>query len=464
MLTELRRTIFCRDNLEVLRVMASESVDLVYLDPPFNKNQNFHAPIGSQAEGASFKDIWGEEDLKAEWLGLIADQQPAIYAVLNGVREAGNRSDFAYLAYMAIRLIEVKRVMKPTASLFLHCDDTMSDYLKILLDVIFGRANFRNQIIWKRITGSKNQAASFGRVHDIILLYSKSDSFIYKKIHLDKNPDYMAKTYTKNDGDGRGNYRHHELVAARSQRMGGRREFEFKGVIAPWLYSEEKLQAMWDEGRIVKTPSGYRRKIYESESKGGIVSDLWVDELVRPIIGNAKESVNYPTQKPLALLDRIIRSSTEVGDTVLDPFCGCATTCVAAERLDRNWIGIDISPKAYVLVRDRLQRELEDRGDLSFRIDSILFRTDLPTSELVAIPADRSTRHRLYGEQQGHCKGCAVHFEFRHLTLDHIVPRAKGGGEEEQNLQLLCGSCNSIKGDRPMDYLMLQLRERKIIS
>ncbi|MDI9349022.1 MAG: DNA methyltransferase [Candidatus Symbiobacter sp.] len=408
--TQLKRTIFCRDNLDVLRMMTDESVDLVYLDPPFNSNRTYHAPIGTQAEGASFKDTWSEADLKIEWLGLIADKNPQLYAILNGVYEAGYRKNFAYLAYMAVRLIELKRILNHSGSIYLHCDPTMAAYLKLTMDAIFGEENFRNEIIWCYRKWSVKQK-QFSSNHDVILFYSKSKDNLF-------NPQIAPIS---------------------------------KGTEKRWK-GKKQISSYTEDGRRLQIAT-------EEETTGGNMPDWWEISVIN---SQARERVGYPTQKPLALLNRIITASSNEGDTVLDPFCGCATTCVAAEKLGRNWIGIDVSQKAFDLVRIRLQKEFLDQPNLIHRIDEILFRTDLPSRPLAAIDPPRVLKQELYGKQLGNCAGCGYHFPFRNFTVDHIIPRAKGGGDEPANLQLLCGACNSMKGDRPMEYLLKTLAELKI--
>ena len=326
------RTIFCDDNLDVMRGINSDCIDLIYLDPPFNKNKKFTAPIGSSAEGASFKDIFREEDLKDEWVQTIREDQPDLYHYLNGIKGVGKPYNFAYLAYMAIRLIECRRILKPTGSLYLHCDPTMSHYLKTTMDCIFSEDNFRNEVVWsyRRWTaGNKN----FQRMHDVVLRYTGSDKFIFN-VQYEPYGDWIKKDYG-------------------------------------YVYEETGKRWRWH------TVKGKRYKVFlEDENKGVKLNDVWTI----PYLGStAKERTGYPTQKPIALLERIIQASSNEGDTVLDPFCGCATTCVAAERLGRTWIGIDISIKAYELVQERLVKEAADPEDIFKYQNVIHLKTDPPT-------------------------------------------------------------------------------------
>ncbi|MDI9313818.1 MAG: DNA methyltransferase [Hydrotalea sp.] len=404
------RTIFCRDNIEVLRGIDSNSIDLIYLDPPFNKKRHFHAPIGGQAEGASFKDTWYEEDTKEEWVGLIADEQPVLHDFLNGIEKVGDKSNKYYLVYMAIRLLEIKRILKETGSVYLHCDTTMSHFLKLLMDCIFDDKNFRNEIVWCYTGGGRSQK-DFANKHDIILRYSKSNNYVFNDddVRIPYNLDITKRTSPKAWG------------------------------------------------------SHGSDKIYAPNEKGKIPEDWWE---ISPINSQSKERVGYPTQKPTALLERIIKASSNKGGLILDPFCGCATTMVAAEKLDRQWIGIDVSSKAFDLVKIRLNKEVADKSDLLKRANELIFREDIPErTDTIKNPTKKvEIKHILYGRQKGRCVACDILFDFRHLTLDHIVPRKKGGGDGQENLQLLCGSCNSMKSDNDMPTLMKKLRALDIVK
>ncbi len=304
------RTIFLHDNLEILQSLNSRCIDLIYLDPPFNKNKKFTAPIGSSAEGAEFSDIFREEDVKDEWLQTIKEDQPELYQYLNGIKGVGKPYNFAYLAYMAIRLIECERILKTTGSIYLHCDPTMSHYLKLVMDCIFGEINFRNEIVWCYSTSGRRKRF-FAPKHDVILFYSKSNGVYWSDYRIPVSQKYLDSHYRQTDTLGR------------------------------------RCRIRKDAGKT---------RIYYPE-EGMICNDWWVD--IPYVNSQAKERTGYPTQKPLALLARIIRASSDENGIVLDPFCGCATTCVAAERLDRKWVGVDVSIKAYELVKERLLKERE---------------------------------------------------------------------------------------------------------
>ena len=388
------KTLWTGDNLPILRGLNSESVDLIYLDPPFNSKHNYAAPIGSKAAGAAFKDTWSLSDVDAEWINLIEAKHPTLYRVLLAAMTDGDKS---YLSYMAARLLELRRVLKPAGSIYLHCDPTMSHYLKLVMDAVFGRKAFRNEIVWC-YRGGGVPKHDFARKHDILFRYSPAVPIF--------NVDDVRIPYS---GD-----------------------------------SKERLKY---KARAFRSSGVYED--YRANEKGKHPEDWWV---MQPIMPSAKERVGYPTQKPLRLLDRIVLASSNPGDMVLDPFCGCATTLIAAQSKGREWTGIDISPKAAELVRYRMREELG-------LFAKPIHRTDIPRrTDLGTIPPYRTQKRRLYGDQEGNCQGCRTHFEARHLEIDHIIARSKGGTDHRDNLQLLCGSCNRIKGDRGMAYLRAKLR------
>ena len=311
------RTIFTCDNLEVMRGIADESVDLIYLDPPFNSNHDYAAPIGSQAAGAGFKDTWTLSDIKTAWYGEIAAERPGLSDLLTAIRQVHGKSMMAYLIYMAVRILEMRRILKSTGSLYLHCDPTASHYLKLVMDEIFGKDSFRNEIIWSYRTGGASKKA-FAKKHDVVLFYAKTSTYVFNPL--------TEKAYTKSKGrrPGRINY------------GGG--------------------MAIFDEDEI---------GVYRVVS----MRDVWE---VSYLNSQARERTGYPTQKPVKLLERIIQASSNPDDMVLDPFCGCATTCVAAEKLGRRWIGIDISERAAELVKKRI------RNELSFLLFKPIHRRDIP--------------------------------------------------------------------------------------
>ena len=448
------KTIWTGDNLDILRGLNSASVDLIYLDPPFNSKRNYAAPVGSAAAGAAFKDTWNLSDLDVAWMGLIADEQPAMYQVLQAAGLAHGKGMQSYLCMMAVRLLEMRRVLKEAGSIYLHCDPTASHYLKLLLDSIYGQGNFMAEITWKRAS-AHNDSKTFGSVADHILCYGGSINVDAVRVPLD--PNYVTRFYRHDDNDGRGRYRLDNIASPnpRPNLM-----YEWRGYAPPakgWRYSKETMARLDAEGRIRYPDSRQNRpriKRYLNENPGQIPGNIWTD--IPPLATHAKERIGYPTQKPLALLERIIKASSNPGDVVLDPFCGCATACVAAEQLGRRWIGIDISPKAVELVNMRLQQTM---GEL-FHHRLVTARTDIPRRTDIDAPRPyRQNKHILFGQQEGRCRGCRAAFEFRHLEVDHIIPQAAGGADHIENLQLLCGHCNRVKGRRPQEYLIARLRE-----
>ncbi len=466
-------TVWTGDCLHVLRGMNSACVDLIYLDPPFNSNRTYEAPIGSQAAGASFKDAWTLDDVDVCEHGELADRNPAAYSVIEAARQAHGKGMQSYLIFMAVRLTELQRVLRPTGSIYLHCDTTAGHYLKLLMDSLFGRANFRTDIVWKRGSAhsdAKQGRRQHGRIHDLILYYTAGAKWTWNPVHTPYDREYVEAFYRHADESGR-RYRKDNLTAAkpggdtkyewRVKREGSGpwkadladewrnpvEGWEYRG-IPPyngryWAYSWDKMRGFALAGRLAYAKTGmpsYKR--YLDEMPGVPLQDLWADIP----IALGKERVGYPTQKPLALLDRIIRASSNEGDWVFDPFCGCATALVAADRLKRKWAGVDLSPLAVKLVDARIA---SDRGQLPWggavTPDAPPKRTDLGD-----LPNYRTHRHRLYGEQEGVCAGCDTHFPFRVMDVDHILPRAKGGTDHPDNLQLLCSGCNRSKGAKTM--------------
>ena len=440
------KTIFTGDNLPIMRGINSESVDLIYLDPPFNSNANYAAPIGSQAAGAEFKDTWTLDDVDNAWLDLIETKYPTLNRVIHA---AMTNSDKSYLIYMAARLLEMKRILKDTGSIYLHCDTTMSHYLKLVMDAVFGKVNFRNEIVWKRTTAHSDSAV-YGAIHDIILYYSKGNSHTRNKQYQPYSDEYL-KRYRHTDETGR-KFLDRNLTAG--SLSGGGYQYEWNGITKIWRCPLTTMQEYHKSGKLYYTRNGTARlKQFLDDMPGAPVQDVWID--IPPINSQAKERVGYPTQKPVALLNRIIEASSNKGDVVLDPFCGCATTCVAADRLQRDWIGIDISGKAAELVVERIEA---DQG----LFQEIIARTDIPKrTDLGNIPRYNAPENKkeLYGEQEGYCNGCGEHFQMRNLELDHIIAETSGGTDHIENLQLLCSHCNRVKGDRGQEYLISRLNK-----
>ena len=351
------------DNLEILRTrIPDESVDLIYIDPPFNSNQAYNV-IFSESDGSSsqaqiraFEDTWSWGDAtEGTYRDLIGAAPHQLVETIKSFRGfLAETNLMAYLVMMAVRLVELHRVLKPTGSFYLHCDPTASHYLKIILDQIFGVENFRNEVYWKRKTGRAGPTNRFGTSCDILLWFSKSSKYRFSTQYRDNNPEYIKKMFRFTDDSGR-RYRVDNLASPNPR---PNLTYEYKGYKPPakgWAISREKME-QWDrEGRLhfPKSRDGrIQRKRFLDELKGEEVPSLWDDI---PAIGaHAKERLGYPTQKPEALLERIIQASSREGDTVLDAFCGCGTAISVAQRLNRRWVGIDITHLAIALMKYRL--------------------------------------------------------------------------------------------------------------
>ena len=413
------RRIYTGDNLAVMQRLDDASVDLIYLDPPFNSNRDYAAPVtlrASEHEGqvAKFRDTWEYTDSDAEWLFVIEREEPAVHALIAAAMKGHSFRMGGYLCMMAARLLEMRRLMKPTASIYLHCDPTASHYLKLVMDAIFGQKQFRNEIVWGYPASPSPTKRDFPRKHDVILRYSKSQEWIF-------NADAVRVEYAESSKN------RVKYAANASTVMDG---------------SKIKLQP---GGKLPPT--------------------VWID--IQQTYRYRLEKVGYPTQKPLKLLERIIAASSNPGDVVLDPFAGCATACVAAERLDRQWIGIDVSDMAAKLVIERLQREYNAMNLPAYSELGATFHPDdverIQISGRAKPVRYQDRRSELYQHQNGVCAGCGEALPERLLAVDHIKPRAKGGTDELANLQLLCSYCNSVKGSGTMADLKRALKARGII-
>ncbi len=356
------------DNLDILRrYVADESVDLVYLDPPFNSNRSYNvlfkdeSGAAADAQMTAFDDTWhwgkAAEDTYAD---LLVSGPPRIRRVMQSFVEdvIGRNQMTAYLVMMAARLVELHRVLKSTGSLYLHCDPTASHYLKMVLDTIFGIQNFRNEIIWKRTSAHSDSKQGniihMGRIHDVILFYTKSDQAKRNPIYSQYDDDYINKSYRSVDSNGR-RYMLDNLTGPGGAAKGNP-QYEFLGVTRYWRYSRENMEKLYQEGRIIQVAPGRvpRYKRYLDEMPGVSLQDVWTD--IPPVQPQAAERLGYPTQKPLALLERIISASSNPGDIILDPFAGCGTAVNAAQKLGRRWIGIDVTHLAITVQKRQMDR------------------------------------------------------------------------------------------------------------
>ena len=415
------RTLYHGDNLDFLKGINSGTVNLIATDPPFNKSRDFHATPDSLAAGASFTDRWRwDVDVHPQWIDEIKDDYPGVWQAIENGRINHSSSMAAFLCWLGVRLIQMHRVLADDGSLYLHIDHTAHAYVKCLMDAIFGRQRFRNEIIWA-YRGGGVPKSDFARKHDTILRYSKTGKVTF-------NVDAVRIPYSE--------------------------------------YSEERLQYTARSFRPNRTYDNYVQN-----PDGKHPEDWWV---MQPIMPSSKERVGYPTQKPLELYERIIKASSDEGDVVLDPFCGCATTPIAAERLSRQWIGMDIWDGAYNVVKERLESigltsdaasdtRLVTLGDINYtttppvRTDETDDDPDVP--DLVLRPTrvkakwelltHAEMREILAGAQSNGdtiiCAGCGIALPVRYMQLDHNWPRKDGGENVITNRILLCGPCNLSK-------------------
>ena len=429
------RTLFHGDNLDFLRAMNSESVDLIATDPPFNKGRDFHATPDSLASGAKFQDRWSwEQDVHQEWVDQIKDDYPRLMEAIESARYAHSDGMGAFMCFMAVRLLAMRRVLKPTGSIYLHCDPTASHYLKAIMNAVFGWKNFLNEVVWKRTPfsgSSKARAKQLPRNHDIILLFRKGNKHLWNQPTEPYGSEYLKRFKWK---DRRGAYRKTLLKT----------------------YSERTLNRLRAEDRLIPPSNdrgNYSYKQYLSESSGvRQIGDIWNDiNMLNPV---AKERLGYPTQKPLALYERIIEASSNEKDMVLDPFAGCATTLVAAERLNRQWVGIDIWDKAHETVIQRLQKEGlaapdGSTGGVALPLLGKIHYSDEPPErtddgETATVALETINRRELAAWQKlSHkdmvailkeaqadadnsklvvCAGCGRKLEPEFMELDHITP------------------------------------------
>ncbi len=466
--------------------MNSESVDLIATDPPFNKGRDFHATPDSLAKGAKFQDRWSwERDVHQEWVDQLTDDYPKLIEAIESARYAHSDGMGAYLCFMAVRLLEMHRVLKPTGSIYLHCDPTASHYLKAAMDAIFGWKQFRSNIIWRRINRTGRGTNRFANNADHVLYYVNGQTFTWHQPYQPHSDAYISKAYRHVDEKGR-RYQIGDLKGAGVRH--GSSGMPWRGVDpnksgSHWAVpngvlptklinatSQEKLDYLDSIGRIYWPKNGKipRYVRYLDEMPGTAVDTLWDD--IGGLQSRSKEKTGYPTQKPLVLYERIVKASSNPGDIVLDPFAGCATTCVAAEHLERQWVGIDIWDKAKEVLLHRMDKEGMLVGGKQVQ-EGWLFPKDITFTNEVpertddnaeAVPflqvklrvkepnGPKMSRAEMYEVLLSHngmkCQGCDRLFDDpRYLQLDHNTPRADGGINHVSNRILLCGPCNQLK-------------------
>lgn len=442
---EWKNKLYYGDNLVWLRdheYFPSRSIDLVYLDPPFNSKEDYNVifmetggETRSQAQIRAFDDTWqwdrGASAQAISELGSILPEVAEFISWLGRQLDNTSQSLAAYLSMMAVRLVELHRVLKPTGALYLHCDPTASHYLKLVLDRIFGATKFRNELVWKRSTAHSDigqGAKHMGRLHDIILFYSKSDDFTCNMQFTPYSQEYVD-TFYRHEEPSTGRRYTLDNIAGPGGAAKGNPKYEFLGVTRYWRYSKKRMQELYEQGRIIQTKPGAipRYKRYLDEMPGVPLQDIWDDIL--PIGAQAKERLGYPTQKPLPLLERIIEYSSNDGDIVLDPFCGCGTTVVAAHKFNRRWCGIDVTWLAIDKVEQRLRETYGEQIRDTYLIEGM--------------PYDLSSAQALANKNK-------KEFEIWALSLVGAAPREQDGGVD--------GLFGFVEKDRDIKRVIVQVK------
>ena len=421
-----------------MRGINTACIDLIYLDPPFNSNVNYGVIFDHESEEKKeiFKDIWNLQDIDLAWWEQIKKKNQALYDYLGAVRRIHSPSMMSYLIYMAVRLIEMERILKGTGSIYLHCDQHASHYLKPLMDAIFNRRNFRSEIVWDYKKVSNSNAKKFLRAHDTILFYAKSPQSTFNRL--------FEEEITERQG---------QLIKTgyNTKNMNGERYL--------YVYDKENVENRVQKGQFKY--EDFDHVIYVDATQGRAITDVFSINFLNSQSMERKKVVTkdgkkgYPTQKPLELLHRIIKASSNEGDMVLDPFCGCATTCVAANDLRRNWVGIDISDEAARLLGIRLSSDF-----LTFNFhheNKLPKRTDMPKPKPYNHPENIVI---LFGRQAGYCFLCYKRKSQEDMVVDHIIPQSKNGSDYLDNLQMVCFRCNGKKGGKSNEEaLAIQWKE-----
>ena len=479
------------DNLDVLRGMNSETVDLIATDPPFNTKRNRSGTAGFYVDNwrwgdtGQLPDQWAWNEVHPVWLEEVRDENRALFEVIEAADHCHGDDIAAFLCFLSVRLLEMHRILKPTGSLYLHCDHTANAYIRMALDAIFGARNFRNEIVWRRYGSHNDATTKWGRVHDTIFFYTKSSEHTWTgEIRQPYDPKYLEKAYR--NSDMRGRYTTAPLHARGLS--GGGYNYTWRGIEDTWRFPQQRLEEMESAGELHWPPNGTipRRKVYMDEQRGLPATDIILDI----DMASKNERTGSPDQKPLALYERIILASSNPSDLVLDPFAGCATTIMAARQHRRRWVGIDRRKDARFHVVCRMMgikardaEEMRERPDLADWINAQLAKheshfsttppvrtnegnTAAPYPAPVYLPKERPVlNHRQMKdfllETFGlRCWGCDFTApDERYLQLDHADPKRDGGSNDLDNRTLLCQPCNLAKSDR---ITLGQLRRENI--
>lgn len=467
------RTLFVADNIRILRGMNSESVDCIATDPPFNKKRIFNAPLGSRQAEQRFDDRWRWDEVTDEWQDLIATDHPAIKEIIEAavVIEGGSidqrtgkidtrrvrNSIAAYLAYMAPRIVEMHRVLKPTGVLFMQCDTEANAYLRLLLDAVFGRRNFINEITRRRIEAKGLMTRRLANNCDVILAYGRSNRYKwnlpYEPYDMTNLDEKTLKQYDKIENGRR--YTLDNLANPNDDRPN--LEYEFLGVTRVWRWTRERMEAALAAGRVVQAKPGNvpRYKRFLDEQPGKPRDDIWGD-----VVQLESSELDWDTRKPLSLYKRLIECGSDEGDMVLDPFAGCATACVAAEDLQRKWVGIDIDPVAEEATYIRLR----EATGLNMTEQPVTVRKSPPRRQDVERVPDDKLRDALWNRQGRQCANpyCdAENLRKVDLQLDHRIPKVRGGEDGVMNRIGLCGNCNARKGRKAWGLFLDEERAKQ---
>ncbi len=523
-LNAVNRGVYIADNLDFLRSLNSETVDLVCIDPPFAKNETFTGdrlkpplsdaeletelrllrswgitnetaaadagiawPDDGQTRGG-YVDIWAwEKDIHEDWMVDLETRYDKIATFIHSSRDSHSDSIAAYLCFMAIRLLEIHRVLKPTGSFYLHCDHTANGYLRQLLDIIFGLDNFRSEITWRRTNAKGLAFKGYPNNADSLLYYSKSDSFVWNRPFLPHSPEYVKQFYRHVEPDTGRRYTLGDLTNPNRDRPN--LTYEWNGHFRVWRWTKERMQEAHDKGLIHYTSTGLaRQKRYLDEMQGNPVDTIWED--IKTIQSQSPERTGYPTQKPIALAERIIRASSNPGDVVLDCFAGCAYSAVAAERLGRQWIACDVNPRAWTVFKRQFNKpslalltcndqttgqqvlgseptvtihgpgqlpqrtspvavnvkklELKPRPPLNYKKESDVFDRRQMLERLLELSGYRAW---CCGFANRRDDGTIIR-DAANFQLDHITPRSRGGSDRIYNRAPICQQHNGSKGSR----------------